>query len=208
VRREKEPGRAAAAVVGRLALAGVVAFAVVFLVYAFATARTDRQLEQRVIHEMVALRGAPGLSETIEGIARGSLPIGHYLGGLASVVRQNAIGGGVNYLNGAVSTAGFPSYFFVAFLLKSTLAFLAVTVLVLAAVARNPAARADARCWLVAPAVLFLASIGASYNIGIRHLLPVYPFLALAGAGVLARALAAGRRAPAIALAALPLISL
>ena len=41
-------------------------------------------------------------------------------------------------------------------------------------------------------AVLFLASIGSSYNIGIRHMLPVYPFLALAAAAVLAR-IARGR---------------
>ncbi len=57
---------------------------------------------------------------------------------------------------------------------------------------------------------LFLASVGSSYNIGIRHLLPVYPFLALGAAAVLARAARLRvRRAAAVAavlLSALPAV--
>lgn len=208
LRGEAAHGKAAAALARRFAGACACASAVVFLVYAFATARMDRGLQRQIIHEMVALRGAPALSRAIEEAARVSPPIGHYLGGLASVGRQNAVGGGVNFLNGKVSTAGFPSYFFVAFALKSTLAFLAVTVATLVALVGDPPTRREAPLWLLPPAVLFLASAGASYNIGIRHLLPVYPFLAMAGAGILSRQLAAGRRAPAFLLGALPLLSL
>src|SRR5262249_21125368 len=152
-------------------------------------------------------RGAPGLSRIIERIAAFSPPIGHYLGGLASVFRQNAEGGGVNYLFGRVSDHGFASYFYVAFAAKSTLAFLAVTLIVLIACLREPEARADGRVWLLPVLVLFLASMGASYNIGVRHLLPVYPMLALAAAGVLSRAWARGRRIPALLMAGLPLLS-
>ena len=54
-----------------------------------------------------------------------SPPLAHYLGGLAAVARQNAVGGGVNFLFGKISPEGFPHYFFVAFLAKSSLAFLA-----------------------------------------------------------------------------------
>ena len=43
------------------------------------------------------------------------------------------MGGGITFLNGRVSTEGFPEYFFVAFAAKSTLAFLAVTLAILAA---------------------------------------------------------------------------
>jgi hypothetical protein len=208
LKEQPSPGRAAAALAGRFAGVGAGAAAVVFCVYALVTARIDTELQRQIIHEMVAGRGAPGLSRTIEEIARVSPPIGHYLGGLASVARQNAVGGGVNYLNGRVSTAGFPAYFLVAFALKSTLAFLAVTLVLLVALVRDGATRREARLWLLPVAVLFLASTGASYNIGIRHLLPVYPFLALAGAGVLSRLFAAGRRAPALLLSVLPLLSL
>jgi hypothetical protein len=53
---------------------------------------------------------------------------------------------------------------------------------------RRPAKLSEeARLFLLPPAILFLSSIGSAYNIGIRHMLPVYPFLALAGAAVFAR---------------------
>jgi hypothetical protein len=118
----------------------------------------------------------------------------------------------VNYLFGRASIHGFPSYFFVAFALKSTLAFLIVTGVVVVFFLRRPRElREEGRLFLLPVAVLFLASIGSAYNIGIRHMLPVYPFLALAGAAVFARFWrggAGGRpRLAAAALAVLPLVS-
>lgn len=195
----------------RFAGAGAVALGALIALYAVVTSRMDLAHQRQVIHEMVAGRGAPGLSRAIEGIAQACPPLGHYLGGLASVYRQNAVGGGVNYLFGRASVHGFPSYFFVAFLAKSTLAFLAVTAVALAALARHGEARREAALFLLPPAVLFLASMGASYNIGIRHLLPVYPFLAMAAAGALSRARLRGRvmvsRTAAAALLVLPFLS-
>ena len=142
---------------------------------------------RQIIREMVGVVGqAPALAERIAAFADVSRPLAHYLGGLASVVRQNAVGGGITYLNGKVSTDGFPEYFFVAFAVKSTLAFLAVD-------AGDPRRGGPPRAWVSGEAcasswlpvvVLFLASIGTTYNIGIRHLLPVYPFLALFGAAL------------------------
>jgi 4-amino-4-deoxy-L-arabinose transferase-like glycosyltransferase len=208
VRRDARPGRAAARMLGRLVLVGAGALVVVLGVYSLVTARMDLADQRQVIHEMVALRGAPGLSRAVEGIAGVCPPLGHYLGGLASVARQNAEGGGVNYLFGKVSVTGFPLYFFVAFLAKSTLAFLAISALVLVALPRDPESRKDAPLFLLPVGVLFLGSIGSSYNIGIRHMLPVYPFLALAGAGIFARARRrAGGRALVWLLAALPAVS-
>lgn len=212
-RREPRPGRAAAAAVGRLAAAGGVALLVILAVYAPLTSRMNPEHQRLVIHEMVAGRGAPGLSAAIESIVPLSRPLAHYAGGLASVIRQSAVGGGVNYLNGKASVEGFPSYFFVAFLLKSTLAFLVVTGFAVAAFLRRPGRFADeGRLFLLPVAVLFLASIGSAYNIGIRHMLPVYPFLALAGAAVFARAAdlavtTSRRRAAAAAFAILPVLS-
>src|SRR5438552_11797394 len=187
-RREARPGAAVSRMLGRLVLVGAGALVVVLGVYSLVTARMDLADQREVIHEMVALRGAPGLSRVIESIAGVCPPLGHYLGGLASVARQNAIGGGVNYFFGKVSVTGFPLYFFVAFLFKSALAFLAVCGIALFALARDPEAREEAPLLLLPVGVLFLASIGSSYNIGIRHMLPAYPFLALAAAGAFARA--------------------
>jgi hypothetical protein len=118
----------------------------------------------------------------------------------------------VNYLFGKISVHGFPSYFFVAFALKSTIAFLLVTALaVVLYLRRRSELREEGRLFLLPVAVLFVASIGSAYNIGIRHMLPAYPFLALAAAAVFAR-LSSGagdaHRAPAAAilLALLPLL--
>jgi len=113
----------------------------------------------------------------------------------------------VNFLSGQVRVAeGFPQYFFVAFAAKSAVAFLLVAAAVLIGLARaTPAAREEARLFLLPVLVLFLASMGSAYNIGIRHLLPVYPFLALAGAGLLARL--SSRRILVLALSLLPLVS-
>jgi 4-amino-4-deoxy-L-arabinose transferase-like glycosyltransferase len=175
---------------GRLAAVGAISLLVVLGVYAPVTQGMDGEHQKAIIREKVgALGQAPALAERIAEFADVSKPLAHYFGGLASVVRQNAVGGGITYLNGKLSTEGFPSYFFVAFAVKSTLAFLAVTLAVLgAALTRRKGLADEWRLFGVPVLVLFLASVGTTYNIGIRHLLPVYPFLALFGAALFARA--------------------
>ncbi len=214
------PGRAA----GRALLAWlgvlVAAGAVLLGAYALVTARLDHDAERQIIHEMVAGRGAPGLSRVIESLVDVSAPMAHYLGGLAAVARQNAVGGGVNYLLGRSSVDGFPAYFLVAFLSKSTVAFLLLTALLVVGLvvrgkpvpggAGGKPAREDAVLFLLPAAVLFLASLGSTYNIGIRHLLPVYPLIAMAGAGLFRRVWATAgplRRPAVLALCALPFVS-
>jgi 4-amino-4-deoxy-L-arabinose transferase-like glycosyltransferase len=210
-RRQENPGRAAGRALAAWAGALAVAVVVVFGVYAAVTSRMDRGEQRQIIHEMVAGRGAPRLSAAIEGLVDVSPPLAHYLGGLAAVARQNAVGGGVNFLAGKVSVEGFPFYFFVAFVAKSSVAFLLVTALVLAGLAvGGRSAREDGVLFLLPAAVLFLASVGTSYNIGIRHLLPVFPLIAMAGAGLFRRvADATGplARPAVLALCALPAVA-
>ncbi len=206
-RRSDQPGRAAGHMLGRLALVSAGALLVVFAVYAAVTTRMNRADQQQILWESVGGRAAPGLARAIQKVARVSPPLGHYLGGLAYVARQNAVGGGVNFLNGKTSVTGFPFYFFVAFFAKSSLAFLAATVLALGGTAFFRLGK-EARLYLLPVAVLFLASLGSSYNIGIRHLLPVYPFLALCAVAVLARMrsqVGAPARVAVVLLFALPL---
>jgi 4-amino-4-deoxy-L-arabinose transferase-like glycosyltransferase len=193
-RGETGGGRRVLADLGRLLAVGALSLLVVLAVYWPITRQMDIDSQKTIIREKVgALGRAPALAETIVALADVSKPLAHYFGGLASVVRQNAVGGGITYLNGKVSTEGFPEYFFVAFAVKSTLAFLAVTLAILAAAALRPrvADRSglseEWRLFGVPVLVFFLASIGTTYNIGIRHLLPVYPFLALFGAALFAR---------------------
>lgn len=213
-RRPASPGRAAARGLATLAAAFAASVLVVIAVYACVTARMDLADQKTVIREKVGILGnAPALAERIVLLADFSRPLAHYAGGLASVMRQNAVGGGITYLNGRVSTNGFPQYFFIAFAAKSTLAFLAVLVGIGTALLRRPGPLApEIRLFLVPVVVLFLASIGTTYNIGIRHLLPVYPFLALFTAALFAKVWEARRRsraafAAAVALLLLPLVS-
>ena len=209
IRRNPRAGPEAGALLLRIAAIGVGALAVVVAIYAPVTSRMDPGEQRVLIHEMVAERGAPGVSAALESLTRFSRPLAHYLGGLASVARQNIIGGGVNYLLGKTSVSGFPAYFLFAFLAKSTLAFLLLTGVLLARLSRDRVAREEAPLFLLPVLVLFAVSAGASYNIGIRHLLPVYPLLALAGAGTIARLSQAGgwrRRAATALFAGLPLL--
>jgi hypothetical protein len=209
-RRKEDPGKAAGRALAAWAAALALAAVVVLGVYAAVTSRMDRGEQRQVIHEMVAGRGAPRLSAAIEGLVDVSPPLAHYLGGLAAVARQNAVGGGVNFLAGRVSVEGFPFYFFVAFLAKSSIAFLLMTALLVAGlVIGGHAAREDGVLFLLPAAVLFLATIGSSYNIGIRHLLPVYPLIAMAAAGLFRRVAGATgplARPAILALCALPVV--
>src|SRR5205085_2268450 len=76
-------------------------------------------------------------------------------------------------------------------------------------------AREEAVVFLLPAALLLIASVGSSYNIGIRHLLPVYPLLAMAAAGLFRRVQIAIENRPSaaaprwgvVALAVLPLLS-
>jgi hypothetical protein len=114
-------------------------------------------------------------------------------------------GGHFAYLLGRYSTTGWWYYFPVAILVKTPLPAL---LLAAAAVARRP--RADVAVFVLLPIVVFLgAGIAGHVNIGLRHVLAIYPFLyVLSGSGA-ARLLTAGRvwRSAAVLLMAVHVLS-
>lgn len=136
----------------------------------------------------------PATVDRYASLTRRLPPLGMFATGVKGVQLASANGRGWNYLHGQFSSEGFPHYFFVAFLMKSTPAMLLVT-LAIAAGGRRLRNR-----WSIAAlavvGVIFAVSIPSSFNIGVRHILPVYPLLAITGAGVLASLLP--RRAFAI----------
>jgi hypothetical protein len=106
-----------------------------------------------------------------------------YLYGLADVrLTANFY---TSYLLGKTYPHGVWFYFPVAFLIKSTLAFLALFLLALVAVATRRLNRWREVLFLtVPPAFYLLVSMSAGMNIGVRHILPLYVFIsALAGGG-------------------------
>lgn len=145
------------------------------------------------------------------------LPAHRFLTGLNAVAEHNA-GGHTSYLLGLRSDKGWWYYFPVVYAVKSTMAALAATaLLLLAGIWRGARGRFRgafgnlpimAIGLILPPVFYFVLSMTSGINIGMRHILPVYPFLYVGLAGMLSAMLATPRflkvAAPmAIALAAL-----
>jgi hypothetical protein len=123
------------------------------------------------------------------------LPDHAFLAGLGKVAEHNH-GGHASYLLGMRSDQGWWYYFPAVFAVKSTIAALAATSVLLAggAIALRRfewrSLRAASFVWyalLVPPLIYFAFSMTSAINIGVRHILPVYPFLYVAAALVLAQ---------------------
>jgi hypothetical protein len=119
------------------------------------------------------------------------LPAHAFLTGLGKVAEHNQ-GGHASYLLGLRSDQGWWYYFPVVFAVKSTIAGLAAAVLLLAAGlwALGRARKIDFVWWglLIPPVIYFAFSMTSAINIGMRHILPVYPFLYVAAALLVVRA--------------------
>jgi tetratricopeptide (TPR) repeat protein len=105
-----------------------------------------------------------------------------YLQGLAFFL---ATGVRPTYLLGTRYLHGVWFYFPVAFVIKSTLSFLLLVALAGAAPVLRRRERRREVLWMAIPAaVFFAASMTSGLDIGLRHILPIYPFLTvLAAAG-------------------------
>jgi hypothetical protein len=141
------------------------------------------------------------------------LPAHAFLRGLADVALHNA-GGHESYLMGLRSKVGFWYYFPVVFAVKSTLAALAATILAVAAGGwalwkRGLRSVTPMTLGLVLPPLLyFVFSMTSGINLGMRHILPIYPFLYVGVAAVVASRSGAGLPARPVVLLALALLTL
>ncbi|MCL5744999.1 MAG: glycosyltransferase family 39 protein [Acidobacteria bacterium] len=164
--------RFCASMLAACALAGVVVLAV----YGTPPWSYPR-LETEIAPELAALRS---LAAALR------LPAHPFLAGLADVALHNRLGH-ATYLLGKVSLHGWWYYFPVAFAVKTPTAPLLLSLVALPAAAlrwrelrRAPLApvRSD-----LAVLLYFAVSMGSGINLGIRHLLPVYPLLYVLLAG-------------------------
>lgn len=180
---------------------GLVAVAVIWACYGFRYSAFNPELPPatqfiRPWSFMEAHSGAAGAA--IHAIASAHLLPEAWLYGLAYVIATTD--GRSAFLNGAYSLTGWPTFFAWTFALKTTLAVLAASLLVVASATRRWWTQ---RClgrdlYRLAPLVVLFAvywavSLSSHLNIGHRHILPIYPplFIAL---GALARPIATGRR--------------
>lgn len=120
-------------------------------------------------------------------------PLAQYLLGLLMVIQRSA-GGNTTYFLGDIASSGWWYYFPVAYFLKEPLAFF-ILVLVALGVAIKSIREAHEKSFsvfaewmrdnfvlassLIFIAVYWLQSMQSSLNIGVRHVLPTYPFLYL-----------------------------
>lgn len=120
-------------------------------------------------------------------------PLGHYLMGIM-MVSQRTAGGNSAYFLGEVASKGWFYYFPTAYLLKETLAFHILTLLALAlALSRVIHAKDKSRealySWISDNFPIFssifivgfywIYSMASPLNIGVRHVLPTFPFIYL-----------------------------
>ena len=125
------------------------------------------------------LRQHPALDQVMQQVKAHHWLPETYLDGFAYLAARS--GERSAYLLGERSMAGFPFYFPIAFLVKTPLPMVLLTVPAIAALLLGGAARSWARrCIGVASLVYLGVSLAASLNIGQRHLLPLYPFLFIA----------------------------
>jgi 4-amino-4-deoxy-L-arabinose transferase-like glycosyltransferase len=134
------------------------------------------------------IRDSPSLVSLASWVSRlpdVPVPLPHaYVYALATGVLYNATGGGHGpvYLLGEVSRTGFWHYFLVAVALKTPLASLLLIAAALALTPRWLAKRPLEEAALLVPAAVVLAffSFACTAQLGIRYVLPMFPFLFVA----------------------------
>lgn len=154
-------------VVGAIWLIGGV---VIAAVYAVAWRGMGADLTQ-VIR---GLLGEGRLGQFVLSVTSISRPLGHYVLGLALVHLHNRQGHPAFFL-GQVGAEGWWTYFPVAFLIKTQLPLL--LLLLLSLFARQKDAPRGEEALLGAALIFAVPAVGSGIDIGVRHLLPIYPLL-------------------------------
>ncbi|MEK7767095.1 MAG: glycosyltransferase family 39 protein, partial [bacterium] len=96
--------------------------------------------------------------------------------------QMRAVKGGFhNFFNGHYSATGWWYFFPVAFLVKTPIPILFLSLGGVWAAWRNPDLRRHLPALLIPPAVLFLLACRSSVQLGLRYILPLYPFLMILG---------------------------
>jgi 4-amino-4-deoxy-L-arabinose transferase-like glycosyltransferase len=173
----------AARLVGAIAAIGVLAVAILWAFYGFHFHPRDGVDASARLTEYAGRLKNPVQTKMILAAAHWRLLPESYLYGLADVGVTAEFSH--SYLLGTVYPHGRWFYFPLAFAIKSTLGLLILLALIPLVLARSKIDRWRELLFLLIPAAIyFLVAMGSGMNIGVRHILPVYPFLMiLAGWG-------------------------
>jgi 4-amino-4-deoxy-L-arabinose transferase-like glycosyltransferase len=187
-------GRRALRLVGALAVVGVMALAIVWAFYGFRFAsRPDGLALNPPFAQVMAGLPKPHQGRLLSALAHWRVFPESYLYGMADVLVMEDFYH--SYALGRVYLHGVWFYFPLAYAVKSTLAFVLLPLVVAAtAAARWLRGRRELLFMAVPPAVHFLVGATSRLNIGVRHILPVYAFVAILGGAALAVLLRRHRR--------------
>lgn len=166
-----------------MALLAIAALSVAVLWSSYGFRYSAKPAASAISSSLAPVLGAlPGRSaaSVIALAARARLLPEAYLEGLALFYATNSR---PTYLLGRLYAHGVWFYFPTTFVIKSTLGFILLLALVpLACLLGARKGRREA-LWMLIPAATFLiASMTSNLNIGLRHILPMYPFLAVLAA--------------------------
>lgn len=167
---------------GRLAVAlvitGLIAAGVLWASYGFRYNARPAGLEMNPSLANYTQKLKPHETWAVLTLARWRLLPESYLYGLTDV--RWVADSMQTYILGKVYPHGVWFYFPVAFVIKSTLPFLILSLLAAVAIATRKLKRWREILLLTIPPVLFLAvSMSSGLNIGVRHILPLYVFLSV-----------------------------
>lgn len=192
----------------KIIVLGLVGFALVWAVYALHTFNYPQGRQTRDTEFLLSSYGTRPVADAVVALTKNDFtrPFAHYLLGVL-MVNQRAAGGNTQYFLGEISAAGFTSYFPTLYLLKEPLAFHLLTLMALwfgvskvyrawtpLEIRRRGRLPMRERIgpltgWInnhftEFAAMIFIAfywalSISSPLNIGIRHVLPTFPFIYL-----------------------------
>jgi len=178
-------------------LIGLIAFLSIWIVYQYHTWEYPPEKQLSDTQDILASFDIKFLSNLNIWMADKPVfrPIGQYLLGLFMIF-QRAAGGNTGFFLGEVSAAGWKSYFPVVYFIKEPLSFHILTLITLICLVflikkllwQKPLLKVISS-WtklhfvelasLIFIAIYWITSLSSTLNIGVRHLLPVFPFTIL-----------------------------
>jgi hypothetical protein len=138
-----------------------------------------------VIDSMISSR--PLLHSVWNSVMTTPLPLSEAMIGVLDLFVHNAVGHD-SYLLGQWSQSGWWYYFPVVLAVKTPIGLLLLSAVGFAVVLRGWRSGASKAPWqqiltVMFPIVILLVCLPARINLGVRHILPIYPLLAIAGLG-------------------------
>jgi 4-amino-4-deoxy-L-arabinose transferase-like glycosyltransferase len=169
--------------VGIVALLAVVSYVAVWAVYGFRYTPGPSPSWQLHVEHLPLARTVPTLASTTAWIDRHHLLPNSFTQGFL-VFAQSMVPPNWTFLAGDYSTDGWWYYFPAAFLIKTPVAFIALIAIGSVVCVRRPREpRPTAETFIAVSVAIYLAlAISNTFQVGVRHILPLYPFFVLVAA--------------------------